>query len=74
MLLCSLKVEKRKLCLLIQKQSTIEKVPYDFGYDQVDNFDFIYAQIKNLRKKLKDSGATIEIKAVYGFGYKMIVE
>ena len=25
-------------------------------------------------KALKDSGATIEIKAVYGFGYKMIVE
>ena len=42
--------------------------------DQVDNFDFIYAQIKNLRKKLKDSGANIEIKAVYGFGYKMVVE
>ena len=28
---CSLKVEKRKQCLFIQKQSTIEKVPYDFG-------------------------------------------
>ena len=42
--------------------------------DQVDNFDFIYAQIKNLRKKLKDAGADLEIKAVYGFGYKMIVE
>ena len=34
----------------------------------------IYAQIKNLRKKLKDAGATAEIKAVYGFGYKMTVE
>ena len=42
--------------------------------DQVDNFDFIYAQIKNLRKKLKDAGATIEIKAVYGLGYKLVVE
>ena len=31
-------------------------------------------EIMNLRKKLKDSGATIEIKAVYGFGYKMVVE
>lgn len=36
--------------------------------DQVDNFDFIYAQIKNLRKKLKDAGSSIEIKAVYGLG------
>jgi DNA-binding response OmpR family regulator len=38
------------------------------------NFDFIYAQIKNLRKKLKDAGALAELKAVYGFGYKMTVE
>ena len=42
--------------------------------DQVDNFDFIYAQIKNIRKKLTDAGATAEIKAVYGFGYKMILK
>lgn len=42
--------------------------------DQVDNFDFIYAQIKNLRKKLKEAGADIEIKAVYGIGYKLILE
>lgn len=39
--------------------------------DQADNFDFIYAQIKNLRKKLQAAGADIEIKAVYGFGYKL---
>ena len=42
--------------------------------DQVDNFDFIYAQIKNLRKRLKDAGATPELKSVYGFGYKFVVE
>lgn len=40
--------------------------------DQADNFDFIYSQIKNIRKKLKDSGAEIEIQAVYGVGYKMV--
>ena len=28
--------------------------------------------MKNLRKKLEDAGADIEIKAVYGFGYKLI--
>lgn len=42
--------------------------------DQVDNFDFIYAQMKNLRKKLKEAGATIEVKAVYGLGYKLVIE
>ena len=38
--------------------------------DMVDNFQFVYAQIKNLRKKLSEAGASINIKAVYGFGYK----
>ena len=58
---------------LVNKSTLAESVWGDH-IDQVDNFDFIYAQIKNLRKKLKDAGANIEIKAVYGFGYKMIVE
>lgn len=58
---------------LVNKNTLAESVWGDH-IDQVDNFDFIYAQIKNLRKKLKDAGATVEIKAVYGFGYKMTVE
>ena len=58
---------------LVNKNTLAESV-WGGHIDQVDNFDFIYAQIKNLRKKLKDAGATAEIKAVYGFGYKMIVE
>ena len=40
--------------------------------DQADNFDFVYAQMKNLRRKLHDAGADIEIRAVYGFGYKLV--
>ena len=58
---------------LINKQTLAESVWGDH-IDQVDNFDFIYAQIKNLRKKLKDANADIEIKAVYGIGYKLNVE
>lgn len=58
---------------LVNKNTLAESVWGDH-IDQVDNFDFIYAQIKNIRKKLKDAGATIEIKAVYGFGYKLVVE
>lgn len=42
--------------------------------DQADNFDFLYAQVKNLRKKMSEAGSNIEIKAVYGMGYKLIVE
>jgi len=39
--------------------------------DQADNFDFIYYQIKSLRRKLTDSGARVELQAVYGVGYKL---
>lgn len=40
--------------------------------DEADNLEFVYSQIKNLRKKLKDSGAALEIQAVYGVGYKLV--
>lgn len=56
---------------LISKNALAESVWGDH-IDQADNFDFIYAQMKNLRKKLKEAGALIEIKAVYGFGYKLV--
>jgi DNA-binding response OmpR family regulator len=55
-------------------KNTLAESVWGDHIDQVDNFDFIYAQIKNVRKKLKESGANIEIKAVYGFGYKLVVE
>lgn len=58
---------------LVNKNTLVESVWGDH-IDQVDNFDFIYAQIKNLRKRLKDAGATPELKSVYGFGYKFVVE
>ena len=58
---------------LINKNTLAEAVWGDY-IDQVDNFDFIYAQIKNLRKKLKEAGASVELKAVYGIGYKMTIE
>ena len=33
---------------------------------------FVYAQMKNLRRKLAEAGADTEIRAVYGFGYKLV--
>lgn len=57
---------------LVEKQTLAEAVWGDF-IDQTDNFDFIYAQMKNLRKRLKEAGAQVEIKTVYGFGYKLVV-
>lgn len=58
---------------LISKATLAESVWGDY-IDQADNFAFIYSQVKNLRKKLKAAGAIPEIKAVYGFGYKMTDE
>ena len=55
---------------VINKMSLAESVWGD-NIDQVDSLDFIYSQVKNLRKKLKQAGATVELKAVYGFGYKL---
>ncbi|WP_339835721.1 response regulator transcription factor [uncultured Maribacter sp.] len=37
--------------------------------DMVDNYDFIYVHINNLRNKLTDTGAKY-IKTAYGSGYK----
>ena len=38
--------------------------------DVFDNFDFIYAHIKNLKKKLTAAGCEDYIKSIYGMGYK----
>jgi DNA-binding response OmpR family regulator len=38
-----------------------------------DNFDFIYAHMKNLKKKLAEAGCVDYIKTVYGLGYKFEV-
>lgn len=55
---------------VINKMSLAEAVWGD-NIDQADSMDFIYSQVKNLRKKLKQAGASVELKAVYGFGYKL---
>lgn len=53
---------------LVTKTALAEHVWGDH-IDQADSFDFIYSQIKNLRKKLEH--ATVTIEAVYGVGYKL---
>ena len=58
---------------LVSKTALAEHVWGD-QIDEADNFEFIYSQIKNLRKKLKDNQAEIEIQAIYGIGYKLLAE
>ncbi|MFB9864428.1 response regulator transcription factor [Rufibacter immobilis] len=56
---------------LVSKTALAEHVWGDY-IDQADNYEFIYSQIKNLRKKLKDHAAQVEIQAIYGIGYKLV--
>jgi DNA-binding response OmpR family regulator len=42
--------------------------------DMTDNYDFLYTHIKNLRRKLIQGGCPDHIKAVYGMGYKFVIE
>ena len=58
---------------LINRTALAESVWGDH-IDQTDSLDFIYSQVKNLRKKMKTAGAQAEIKAVYGFGYKLLFD
>jgi len=55
---------------LVTKSALAEHVWGD-NIDQADSFDFIYSQIKNLRKKLSVAEANIEIQSIYGVGYKL---
>lgn len=56
---------------LVDKAVLAEAVWGDHA-DDADNFQFVYAQMKNLRRKMAEAGATVEIKSVYGFGYKLV--
>ena len=57
---------------LVDKAVLAEAVWGDHA-DQSDDFQYVYAQMKNLRRKLSEAGADIEIKSVYGFGYKLLL-
>lgn len=37
--------------------------------DRLDNFDFIYNHVKNLRKKLLEKGCEDYLQTIYGIGY-----
>jgi DNA-binding response OmpR family regulator len=54
---------------LVQKSTLAEHVWGDF-MDESEDFEFLYSQMKNLRKKLQESDASVEVRSVYGMGYK----
>ena len=58
---------------IVSKSAIAENIWGDY-IDQSDDFDFIYSQIKNLRKKLRICEAKVDINTVYGMGYKLSIK
>lgn len=58
---------------LVTKSSLAEHIWGD-NMDEADSYDFVYSQVKNLRKKLKTHEAAVNIQSVYGMGYKLVQE
>jgi len=54
---------------VLSKAALAEYLSGDMA-DMLDNHGFVYAHIKNLKKKLSDAGCPDYIKTVYGLGYK----
>lgn len=54
---------------VISKNSIAEHIWGD-NSDQLDNHDFIYVHLRNLRKKLSEKGCTDYVETIYGIGYK----
>ena len=54
---------------VLSKAAIAEHLSGDMA-DMLDNHDFVYAHIKNLKKKLTHAGSGDYIKTVYGLGYK----
>ncbi len=56
---------------VLSKGAIAEHLSGDFA-DMMDNFDFVYTHIKNLKAKLAQTGMPNCIQNVYGMGYKWI--
>ncbi len=54
---------------VVTKESIAEHIWGDQA-DTFGNLDFVYSQIKNLRKKILEAGSRDYIKTSYGIGYK----
>jgi DNA-binding response OmpR family regulator len=54
---------------VISKSTLAEHISGDFA-DMLDNHDFVYAHVKNLKKKLTEAGCNPYLKTMYGTGYK----
>lgn len=54
---------------VISKAALAEHLSGDMA-DMLENYDFVYAHVKNLKRKLAEAGCKDYIKTAYGMGYK----
>ena len=74
-----IKITKKEIDLLLflvgnenrvlSKGAIAEHLSGDMA-DMLDNYDFVYAHIKNIKRKLKSAKSKNYIKTIYGLGYK----
>jgi DNA-binding response OmpR family regulator len=55
---------------VVGRQAIAEHI-YGGQAENLPSLDFVYSQIKNLKKKLKDKGCGEMIQTVYGLGYRL---
>jgi len=58
---------------VLSKTAIIEHLSGDHA-EYLDNYDVVYAHIKNLKKKIAEAGGNDYIKSIYGMGYKFEIE
>jgi len=56
---------------IVSKDSIAEHLSGDIA-DMFDNYNFVYAHIKNLKAKLSEEGCDCMIKTIYGTGYQWV--
>ncbi|MFI5155987.1 MAG: response regulator transcription factor [Chitinophagales bacterium] len=57
---------------VVSRQAMAEHL-YGEEVDNLPSLDFVYSQIKNLKKKMKDKGCEHMLQTIYGLGYKLSV-
>lgn len=55
---------------VVSKNSISEHLLGDSDIEQIDNHNFVYTHLKNLRKKLVEKGSKDYIHTIYGIGYR----
>jgi len=57
--------------IVVSRNSMLEYIWGDY-VDQSQSIDLLATHLKNLKKKLKQAGAAVEIRNVYGVGYQIV--